>query len=96
MKFKYSNHPENDDLFRSRLNQMINVQHALVLLANRIDWAHLDEQLVPLFATTGRPAISSRLMIGLHLLKHIYRLSDEAVCQRWVENPYYQYFCGET
>ncbi len=35
-------------------------------------------------------------MVGLHLLKHMYGLSDEAVCERWVENPYFQFFCGET
>jgi Transposase domain (DUF772) len=23
------------------------------------------------------------------------RLSDEALCDRWVENPYFQYFCSE-
>jgi IS5 family transposase len=44
----------------------------------------------------GRPGISIQMMIGLHLLKHIYSLSDEIVCMRWIENPYYQYFCGET
>jgi IS5 family transposase len=34
-------------------------------------------------------------MAGLHLLKHMEGLSDEAVCARFVENPYHQYFCGE-
>jgi IS5 family transposase len=34
-------------------------------------------------------------MAGLAILKHTYDLSDEALCERWVENPYYQYFCGE-
>ena len=29
------------------------------------------------------------------LLKHIYALSDEDVCERWVENPYFQLFTGE-
>ena len=96
MKSKASNRPQNDDLFRSRLDQMINLRHELVLLSERINWAHLDEKLAPLFAPTGRPSIPSRLMIGLHLLKHMHQLSDESVCQRWVENPYYQYFCGET
>src|SRR6516162_9723216 len=24
-----------------------------------------------------------------------YDLSDEALCDRWVENPYFQYLCGE-
>lgn len=34
-------------------------------------------------------------MAGLAILKHTYDLSDEVLCERWVENPYYQYFCGE-
>jgi IS5 family transposase len=36
------------------------------------------------------------LIAGLHYLKHKYGLSDEQVVQRWSENPYWQYFCGET
>ena len=35
-------------------------------------------------------------MAGLHILKHMKGLSDEAVCAAWVENPYFQAFCGET
>ena len=35
-------------------------------------------------------------MVGLHVLKHVFDESDESVCARWVENPYWQYFCGET
>ncbi len=34
-------------------------------------------------------------MVGLLLLKHIYALSDEGVCERWVYDPYFQYFTGE-
>lgn len=34
-------------------------------------------------------------MAGLAILKHIYDLSDEVLCERWGENPYYQHFCGE-
>ena len=48
----------------------------------------------PFYATEGRSAIPARLMLGLHLLKHMYDLSDENVRARWVENPYFQYFCG--
>lgn len=29
-------------------------------------------------------------------LQHLHRLSDKAVVERWVENPYYQHFTGET
>lgn len=35
------------------------------------------------------------MMAGLAILKHTYDLSDEALCERWIENPYFQYFCGE-
>src|SRR5262249_57430235 len=41
------------------------------------------------------PPLPTRLMAGLAILKHSYDLSDEALCDRWVENPYFQYFCGE-
>jgi hypothetical protein len=34
-------------------------------------------------------------MAGLSILKHTHDLSDEDLCARWVENPYYQLFCGE-
>ena len=44
----------------------------------------------------GRPATGPRLVAGLLYLQHAYRLSDEAVVARWVENPYYQHLTGET
>ena len=34
-------------------------------------------------------------MAGLAILKHMHDLSDEALCARWLENPYFQLFCGE-
>lgn len=85
-----------DDLFRSRLERIINLRHELVRLAQRIDWGYLDQQASPFYAEAGRPGIPTRLMVGLHLLKHMYALSDEEVCERWVYDPYFQYFCGET
>src|SRR5207245_6539702 len=33
-------------------------------------------------------------LVGLHYLKHAYDESDESVVEKWVENPYWQYFCG--
>ena len=47
-------------------------------------------------AGAGRPALPVRLMAGLLYLKHTYDLSDEAVCERWLENPYWQFFTGEV
>jgi IS5 family transposase len=79
------------DLFRARLDQIINLKHELVELARRIDWDFLDEEIAPLYSERGRPGIESRFVIGLLLLKHIYNLSDEGVCERWVHDPYFQY-----
>jgi transposase, IS5 family len=42
----------------------------------------------------GRPALATRLVVGLHYLKYLYNVSDEVVVASWVENPYWQYFCG--
>lgn len=84
------------ELFRQRLDSIINMKHELVLLAYGIDWERLDTHFGQFFSENGRPGIPSRMMIGLHILKHTFALSDEEVCARWVENPYFQYFCGET
>lgn len=35
-------------------------------------------------------------MVGLLILKQLRNLSDESVVERWVENGYYQCFCGEA
>ena len=83
------------DLFRARLDQIINLKHALVKLAGEIDWGWMDDQVAGCFSEEGRPGLTTRFMVGLLLLKHMYGLSDEAVCERWVYDPYFQYFTGE-
>jgi IS5 family transposase len=83
------------DLFRARLDQIINLKHALAQLAGKIDWDFLDGEIAPLYSEKGRPGIETRFAIGLLLLKHIYGLSDEGVCERWVYDPYFQHFTGE-
>lgn len=84
------------DLFRARLDQIINLKHELVQLAAKIDWDWIDPEIAPLYSDKGRPAIASRFVIGLLLLKHVYGLSDEGVCERWVYDPYFQHFTGEA
>jgi IS5 family transposase len=83
------------DLFRARLDQIINMKHELVQLAGKIDWAWIDAEIAPLYSDKGRPGVETRFVIGLLLLKHIYGLSDEGVCERWVYDPYFQHFTGE-
>ncbi len=85
----------HDDLFRARLDQIINPRHELVVLADKIDWAWLDAQLAERFSNQGRPAEPVRFMIGMFLLKHTYALSDEQLWDRWLQDPYFQYFTGE-
>src|SRR6186713_20879 len=84
------------DLFRARLDQIVDLDHPVVKLAAAIDWRFLEEQFGAVYTDApGRPPLPTRLMAGLAILKHTYDLSDEVLCERWVENPYYQYFCGE-
>ncbi|UCI18101.1 IS5 family transposase [Mesorhizobium sp. B2-1-8] len=84
------------DLFRSRLDQIINMKHELVRLAQAIDWPVLEERFGAVYSDgPGMPPLPTRLMAGLAILKHTFDLSDEELCARWVENPYFQYLCGE-
>ncbi len=84
------------DMFRSRLDQILRLNHEKVILADRIDWQFLSDQMGDVYTDgPGQPPLSNRLMAGLHILKYADNLSDDEVCARWLENPYYQYFCGE-
>jgi transposase, IS5 family len=84
------------DFLRSRLDALIDMGHPLVKLARAIDWSFLEQRLGAVYEDKpGRPPLPTRLMAGLAILKHSYDLSDEVLCERWVENPYYQFFCGE-
>ncbi len=65
--------------------------------ASLIDWEFLDQEWAEFFpSTTWRPATPPRLVAGLMYLQHLHRLSDEALVERWVENPYFQHFTGKT
>src|SRR5205807_1843857 len=83
------------DLFRARLDQIINMGHELVQLPGNVDWEFSDGEIAPLYSDGGRPGIATQFVIGLFFLKHIYGLSDEGVCERWVYDPYFQHFTGE-
>ena len=87
---------DQDDLFRPRLETIIDPRHELARLAMIIDWDGLEADVAQHYcADNGRPGGSARLMAGLCFLKDAKGLSDEEVCATWRENPYFQYFCGE-
>ncbi|WP_246712707.1 transposase [Rhizobium sp. BK399] len=72
------------------------MKHELVRLAQAIDWPVLEARFGTVYSDgAGMPPLPTRLMAGLAILKHTFNLSDEALCERWVENPYFQYLCGE-
>ena len=82
------------DLFRERLDSIISMEHPLVKLSQSISWDGFNEAFGSFYRPVGRPAKPTRLMVGMHYLKHMFDLSDEVLVERWVENPYWQYFCG--
>jgi len=83
------------DLFRSRFEQIIDLNHPLAKLSRQIDWTAFENKFGPLYTPDfGRPGLPIRLMVGLTYLSRMYDLSDEAVVEGWVENPYWQHFCG--
>lgn len=85
------------ELFRSHFDQQLNPQHPLILLAKQIDWPRFDTAFAGCYSPDmGAPGKAIRLMVGLHYLKHTFNESDESLLARWVENPYWQYFCGFT
>jgi transposase, IS5 family len=86
-----------DDLFRTSLEAIINLRHPLVRLAAEINWDFLAKRFSSVCRVgPGQPPLPTRLVAGLFILKHMHNFSDEALCDRWVENPYFQYFCGEA
>lgn len=96
MKAKPLIHDKTGDMYRSELKSILNLKHELCLLSAQINWEDLDKILGKLFPSkTGCPAIPTRLIVGLFFLKATYKVSDEEIPKRWVENPYWQYFCGE-
>ncbi len=84
-----------DELFRSRLEQIIDLKHPLCHLANTVNWSYFKQEFGPLYVEKrGRPGKPIRLMVALHYLKHTFNESDESVVERFLENPYWQYFAG--
>src|SRR5215203_30790 len=85
------------DLFRARLDQIVALDNPVAKLARAIEWRFLEEQFGAVYTDErGRSPLPTRFMAGLAILKHMYDLSDEVLCERWVENPYYQLFCAAS
>ena len=84
-----------EELFKSRLDQILDRRHPLFRLADAIDWEYFEKEFGKFYTENrGRPGKPIRLLVGLHYLKNAYDESDESCVERFLENPYWQYFCG--
>jgi IS5 family transposase len=83
-------------LIHQRLEDLLNPTHPLYKLAEKMPWDVFDHAFADRYAAAGRPAKSIRLMVSLLILRQLSKLSDESVVGRWVENPSFQFFSGET
>lgn len=85
------------EMFRTPLVHFVKERHKLILLSKKINWDLLEEQLSKYYCLdNGRPGIPIRTVAGMLILRRMFNESDESVIERWVENPYWQYFCGEV
>lgn len=93
---KKEKHPQLN-MFQVPLKQFINESHELVQLSKKTDWESLEKDLGVYYCEdNGRPGVPIRLIVGIIMLRRMFNQSDESVLDRWVENPYWQYFCGEV
>jgi IS5 family transposase len=96
MKAKPISDDLTPDLYRSQLKNILNLNHELCQLSELIHWKKLDTEMEKLFpSSAGCPATPTRLIMGLFYLKATFKVSDENLPRLWIENPYWQYFCGE-
>jgi len=78
------------------LGEQLDPRQPLKQLADTLPWAEFERAFGPYYSAEGRPAKPVRLMVGLLLLKQMFNQGDETVVAGWVQNPYWQYFCGMT
>ena len=82
------------ELFRTRLEDLINPNHELALLSKSIDWQYFEDEFKQYYSLNGAPSVPIRTIVGSLMLKHLYNLGDERIPEYWVRDVYFQYFCG--
>ena len=83
------------DMFEVPMNRFIDLNHEFVKVGDDIDWGELEISFKPYYSDRGRPGVPVRKIAGLLLLKDRFNISDEKALDIWLENPYWQFFCGE-
>jgi len=82
------------ELFCPMLADLIDKNHELIFLADKIDWPYFEDEFSKLYSSVGQPSVPIRLMVGCLILKHLENLGDETLPKRRIHDPYMQYFCG--
>ena len=77
-----------------RLAEQLDPRQPIKQLAEAMPWTEFEAAFGKYYSPEGRPAKPVRLMVGLLLLKQMFNQGDETVVAAWVQNPYWQYFCG--
>ena len=81
--------------FGSWLNQgILDPEHKLLRLSEVISWESAHDAIAPYYSNLGRQGLPIRLMVGLHLLKHMENMSDTQCADRIRGDLYWMYFCG--
>lgn len=88
--------PQQLHLLKQSLTELLNPNHPLCAISGQMGWREIETGFEPLYAGKGRRPKPIRLMVSLLMLKRMYGLSDESVVRIWIENPYFQFFSGET
>ena len=88
-------HNPQSDLFKIVLKDIVSDKIDLVQLTHKIKWEEVSIHFGPFYSNNGRPSVPTRTMVGLLLLKSMFSVPDEELIPSWVQNPYWQYFCGE-
>jgi transposase, IS5 family len=83
------------NMFKIQLKDLVLEKHSLIILSHQIDWTSIEKEFEQYYSKEGRPSVPTRTMVGLLMLKSMFNEADETVIPKWVENPYWQYFCGE-
>lgn len=94
MQGKITHEPQLN-MFRVQLKDLVLEKHSLIVLTHKIDWPAIDKEFEQYYSKEGRPSVPTRTMVGLLMLKSMFNEADETLIPKWIENPYWQYFCGE-
>jgi len=89
-------HENHRELFRTRLEDLINPNHELALLANKINWNYFENEFKPYYSDKGAPSVPLRMMVGCLMLKHLYNLGDDRIPEYWIRDVYFQYTLCST